>query len=202
MKISLRASAALVMATAAFFATACTETTKDFPVKKIEIVVGYELGGLNDVIARALAASMEEVSDANVLVVNRPGASGILATTEAMLAAPDGYNLLVAPISAFTNAPLMQEVHYSPEDFAGTATLSYQPFAIAVPTDSPIQTLEDLKSADGAGELTYSNMGTGHTTQVIMEQIFDDMGLKAELCRTTGPAGLCNRPSVTRQICR
>lgn len=162
------------VATLALVSSSCSSEVREYPARKIEIVVGYGAGSANDVVARAFAAGLEEVSGANVLVVNRPGAAGIVASTEAMMAAADGYNLLLAPISAFTNAPLMQKVHYSADDFRTVASLAEQPFAIAVQTDSPYNSLADLAEAPGA--LTYATLGIGHASHVLMAEILDDLG--------------------------
>lgn len=170
----LKKTVAAVLTTAALVLTACSSTLAEYPARKIEIVVGYGAGSANDVVARAFAAGMEEVSGANVLVVNRPGAAGIVASTEAMLAAADGYNLLLAPISAFTNAPLMHEVHYSSDDFHTVASLAEQPFAIAVRADAPYDSLADLANASGA--LTYATLGIGHASHILIAEILDDIG--------------------------
>lgn len=174
MRFSLRKVTTTLVATLALTLGACSSESLDYPARKIEIVVGYGAGSANDVVARAFAAGFEEVSGANVLVVNRPGAAGIVASTEAMMGAADGYHLLLAPISAFTNAPLMQKVHYSAEDFRTVASLAEQPFAIAVKKDAPYDSLADLANAPRA--LTYATLGIGHASHVLMAEILHDVG--------------------------
>lgn len=174
MTVSLKKAVTTVVTALALTVSACSSEALEYPARKIEIVVGYGAGSANDVVARAFAAGLEEVSGANVLVVNRPGAAGIVASTEAMMAAPDGYNLLLAPISAFTNAPLMQKVHYSSDDFLTVASLAQQPFAIAVKADSPYNSLADL--ADAPGALTFAALGVGHASHVLMAEILDGVG--------------------------
>lgn len=174
MTITLKKSVTAVIAALTLALTSCSGESLDYPARKIEIVVGYGAGSANDVLARSFAAALEEVSGASVLVVNRPGAAGIVASTEARMAAPDGYNLLLAPIAAFTNAPLMQEVHYSSEHFRTVASLAEQPFAIAVQADSPYNSVADL--AEAPGSLTYATLGIGHASHVLMAEILSDIG--------------------------
>lgn len=153
--------------------TSCGTGNFEYPSRKMELIVGYGAGSANDTIARSYAAALEEVSGATVLVVNRPGAGGIISATEAMLAPADGYSLLLAPISAFTTAPLMQEVHYSPEDFRTVAALAEQPFAITVAADSPYNSLEDLGQETS---LTAAILGEGHASQVVIGTIMQQLG--------------------------
>lgn len=175
MTSTIRKSVTAIFAVLGLALAGCGTDAFDYPSKKIEIVVGYGAGSANDVVARSFAAGLEEVSGARVLVVNRAGAAGIVASTEAMMAPADGYNLLLAPISAFTNAPLLQDVHYGPEDFRTVTALAEQPFAIAVQADSPYNSLADLAEAPEA--LTYATLGIGHAAHVLMEEIMDDVGV-------------------------
>lgn len=155
------------------FLAGCSTGDFEYPSKKMELIVGYGAGSANDTIARSYASALEEVSGATVLVVNRPGAGGIISATEAMLAPADGYSLLLAPISAFTTAPLMQEVYYSPEDFRTVSALAEQPFAITVAADSPYDSLEDLGKVDS---LTSAILGEGHASQVVIGTIMQQLG--------------------------
>lgn len=196
MPITFRKSVAAVITIAALALSACSGEIREYPARKIEIVVGYGAGSANDVVARAFAAAFEETSGANVLVVNRPGAAGIVASTEAMMAPADGYNLLLAPISAFTNAPLMQDVHYSSEDFRTVASLAEQPFAIAVPADAPYDSLADLAEAPDA--LTYATLGIGHASHVLMAEVLDDIGASGRAVPFEG-GGLVVQSTVSNE---
>lgn len=160
--------------------TACDNIQREFPSKKIQVLVGYGAGGLNDSVARALAASLEDVSGQTVLVVNRPGAGGIIAATEAMLAPKEGYNLFLAPSAAFTSSVLLHEVKYSAEDFAGVAAVSQQPFVLVTAGDQgtppkenrpDIHSIEDLQKDR---EVVYGAYGEGHATHMITALFLKD----------------------------
>lgn len=151
--------------------TACGSNGEqgDYPSKRLQLLVGFGAGGANDIAARSFAESFEAVSGQNMLVMNRAGAGGIIAATEAKLDAPDGYRLFLAPIAAFTSAPLMQKVRYSEEDFQSFGVISEQPFVVVVPASSPIKSIADLSA--NSEELSYATFGEGHMTHVIAGQL-------------------------------
>jgi len=84
------------------------------------IVVPYAAGGQSDVIARAMAESMQKTLNRTVLIDNRPGASGLIATKLVQSAPPDG-NTIVLQTATFANSPLLlKAANYNAEtDFAG-----------------------------------------------------------------------------------
>ncbi|MFI7481225.1 Bug family tripartite tricarboxylate transporter substrate binding protein [Kocuria sp. M1R5S2] len=161
----------------------------DYPSRDIEMLVGFGAGGLNDATARRFAASLEEELGENVLVVNRPGGGGVLASTEGANAAPDGYTLLFAPTGAFTSGMLQQQVSYDFSDFRSIQPVAENGFLIAVPADSPFRTLADLENAEG--RLTYSNFGIGHPTHLVGAAIAERSGIDAEaISYDSSPDGL------------
>src|SRR5699024_2037245 len=66
----------------------------DYPTETIEIVVPWSAGGSSDLTARALAEAMDEVVDQNVVVTNREGAGGTIATTEVATQQSDAHTIL------------------------------------------------------------------------------------------------------------
>ncbi|MFC0582190.1 tripartite tricarboxylate transporter substrate binding protein [Micrococcoides hystricis] len=143
------------------------QSADDYPNKNIEMVVGFAAGGQNDTAARKFAAALEKELGSKVLVVNRTGGGGVIAATEASRASADGYSVLFAPTGAFTSGMLRQEVSYEIDDFRSIQPVSANAFMIAVPADSPVQSLADLEKLDG--RLTYAHLGQGHSTHVIGE---------------------------------
>lgn len=150
----------------------------DYPTRDIEMLVGFAAGGHNDTTARQFAASLEEELGQKVLVVNRPGGGGVVASTEAANARPDGYTVLFAPTGAFTSGMLQQQVSYDFSDFRSIQPVAENGFVVAVPADSPYQTLEDLQSA--SGRQTFSHFGEGHPTHLIGAEIADRYGIEAD----------------------
>lgn len=180
------------IATAALALTACGPQGggngggggEDYPTKNIELIVGFGAGGHNDATARKFAEGLGEELGHNVLVVNREGGGGAIASTEASTAAPDGYQLLFAPTGAFTSVMLQQDVSYEIEDFRSIEPVADNTFVVAVPADSPIETFEDLSSIEGRA--TYSAFGEGHPTHLVGAGISEDIGIDAEVVAYPG----------------
>src|SRR5712692_6401416 len=78
-----------------------------FPTKPIRIIVPYAPGGLTDVVARHYAEQLRKSLGQNVLVENKPGASGIIAIEEMARAKPDGYTIMVGNISTNCLTPVL-----------------------------------------------------------------------------------------------
>src|SRR3954447_26009719 len=80
---------------------------QNFPAKQVRIVVGLTAGGTTDLVARILAQKLGEAWGQNVIVDNRPGASGMIGADLVAKAAPDGYTLLVTPQTSTAVAPAL-----------------------------------------------------------------------------------------------
>ncbi len=77
----------------------------EFPDKPVRIVVGFGAGGPTDIVARIVAPGMSKVLGQQVVVENKPGASGIIATESVIKSPPDGYTILIGSESDFAVAP-------------------------------------------------------------------------------------------------
>jgi tripartite-type tricarboxylate transporter receptor subunit TctC len=110
----------LVQALAAIVLSVGATLAQPWPSKPIRLVVGYTPGGGNDLIARIVAARLQEKLGQPVLVDNKPGAQSIVAAELVARAAPDGYTLLVAPSGPLSiNPAVFARLPYAPErDFA------------------------------------------------------------------------------------
>lgn len=128
--------------------------------KTVKMLVGYAPGGAADLVARAVGEALRD-SGFTVVVENRPGASGRLAT-DALLAAPaDGATLLFAPLGNLTLYPhLYKSVKFDTlKDFAPVGIASTMGFALAVPMNSPAQTLQAFLKIAGTDK-TMASFGT------------------------------------------
>src|SRR5436853_7757257 len=88
--------------------------TQTYPSKPVRLIVGYSPGGGTDVLSRVLAKYLSEAFKQSVVVENRPGAGGILATEIAAKAAPDGYTLMTTPSTHAINPGLYVNLPYDP----------------------------------------------------------------------------------------
>jgi tripartite-type tricarboxylate transporter receptor subunit TctC len=156
------------------------QAASDFPIKPITIIIGWSAGASEDMRARALAPKLGEVLGQPVVVVNKPGASGTLGLTSTAKSKPDGYTISSGSTSPILFTPHLQKLEYNPiNDFtyiAGTAT---QPYVIAVRSDSPWKTLEDLLEhvKNNPGKIKYGSPGLGHYCHIYMEVLAKSKGL-------------------------
>jgi len=119
---------------------------QDYPSKPIRIVLGYAAGGGNDLIVRVMAPRLSEGLGQAVVVENKPGAQGIIATETVAKAAPDGYTILMGPTGPMTmNPATYSKLPYdSVRDFAPIATIGQFPLLVVVSSQLPARSVKDL----------------------------------------------------------
>lgn len=154
-------------------------SSKEFPNKKIELVVPYSAGGATDMMARPFAEKLSEILGQNVVVVNSPGASGSVAAMELLKKDPDGYSLLLASAANMTIVPIATQLDYTYEDFTPIGQMTHTPIAIAVAADSQYNTLEELldDAKSSSSKLKYSSAGANSTDQIAMEILCGSLGI-------------------------
>ena len=138
---------------------------QSYPVKPIRLVLGFPAGTNVDILARPVAARMSEALGQQVIVDNRPGATGMIANELVAKAAPDGYTLLVAPGSSLTSTPhLRLKMPYdSLRDFVPVAQMNSFPQVLIVNPGVPARTVKELIALGRAkpGVLTFGSSGVG-----------------------------------------
>ena len=149
---------------------------QDFPSKPIRLVVGYAAGGPTDVIARLVAQDLQLALGQTVVVENKSGANGNIATEDVARAAADGYTLIVNTLSHNVNALLgAGKVKYDPEkSFAPVSLAVVLPQVLVVGPDSKYATVADLLKAAKAkpGTVSYGSAGNGgsaHLSAALLE---------------------------------
>jgi tripartite-type tricarboxylate transporter receptor subunit TctC len=165
--LALLASASVLTATAPGQA----QSAADFPNRPIHIIVPQAAGSGIDLQARVLALKMGELWGHQGIVENRPGANAIIGTDAVAKAAPDGYTLVYAPVSAVTvNALIYKKLPYDPlRDFTPiTQTVSNPLGGIANP-NSGIKSVKDVVARAKAepGKLNYGSFGIGNLTHLM-----------------------------------
>ena len=152
----------------------------DFHNKPIQVIVGWTAGASEDLRFRALATKMEEVLGQPVIVVNKPGAAGVVSMSLIGRAKPDGYTIGNANSGALVFVPQMQKVEYNPlTDFTFIAGTCNQPFALVVRSDAPWKTLAELIDyiKRNPGKVKYGTYGTGGGLHVYLEVLGKKLGL-------------------------
>jgi tripartite-type tricarboxylate transporter receptor subunit TctC len=150
----------------------------DFPNRPIRIVVGFAAGGGTDLTTRALQPKMQALLGQPVVVDNRPGAGGNIATEQVVRAAPDGYTLLMGTIAALAiNPTLYGNLPFDPAtDLTPISQSGSILNVLVVPVDRPWRTVAELIAAAKArpDTLTYASSGVGGAGH-LAGALFDQM---------------------------
>ena len=124
---------------------AAAETAGSYPAKPIRLVIPQAPGGSNDIMARYVGGQLAERVGRQVVVDNRPGAEGMIATEIVARAASDGYTLLMASAAFAMNPAVVRKLPYDPiKDFEWAAFLGRSPVVIAVGPSLPVNSLKEL----------------------------------------------------------
>jgi tripartite-type tricarboxylate transporter receptor subunit TctC len=151
----------------------CLAMAQPYPSKPIRILVAFPPGGPTDIIARLLGPKMTESLGQPVVVENKVGASGNIATVEVAKSAPDGYTLLVHSSAYAVNPTLFSNAGYDPvKDLQPLAVMAQQANIILVTSSFPANTLEGLKRAMLKDKLAFASPGAGTTPHLTAENLF------------------------------
>ena len=152
-----------------------------YPERPVTMLAGYPPGGLVDIVARLVAEGMKAKFPSGLSVVNRPGAAGSVAVAEVARAKPDGYTIVLTPQSALVIAAQMQDLAYrTPDDYDPVINLvAYYPM-IAVRTESPYKTAQDLVADAKAkpGAIRVGSPGEGTSSHLNLEEFMRVAGAK------------------------
>jgi tripartite-type tricarboxylate transporter receptor subunit TctC len=171
-RVTFPCIACLVLAGAAHAQTIRTGSAPAWPVKSIRLLVGYTPGGGTDIMSRVLAKYLGESVKQTVIVDNRPGAGGVLATELVAKAPPDGYTLLTTPSTHAINPGLYAKLPYdSIADFTAVGLIATSPNVFVVHPLLPVRSVRELiaLARSRPGELTFASAGVGSTTHLAGE---------------------------------
>jgi tripartite-type tricarboxylate transporter receptor subunit TctC len=153
----------LVVASAA--AVSSVAFAQAFPAKPITIIVPVPPGGVTDPVARQVAQRVAENVKQPVIVENKPGASGIIASEYVKRQPADGYTVLFGFTGSHAvNPTLYSKLPYDPQkDFQPVTLIINTPHILVVPADSPAKTVADLVALAKSkpGGLTFASQGIG-----------------------------------------
>ncbi|WP_414643276.1 Bug family tripartite tricarboxylate transporter substrate binding protein [Bradyrhizobium sp.] len=154
------------------FASSAALAQATFPVRPVHIFVPYAAGGGVDILARTLGDAVSKQWGQSVVVENRPGAGGVVASQALTTSAPDGYTLMVVASGHATNPFLYPKLPYDTfKDFTPISILASSPNILVVRADSPFKTLSDVITQAKAkpGSLSYGQSGNGTSTHLAGE---------------------------------
>ncbi|NBO77605.1 MAG: tripartite tricarboxylate transporter substrate binding protein, partial [Betaproteobacteria bacterium] len=148
-----------------FLVSTSLQAQTSFPSKPVTLIVPFPAGGIADLSARALKASLEKALGQTVLIQNRAGASGAIGAAAVANAAPDGYTWMYT-LSSIASVPEQavlngQKPPFQLEQFVPVARVTVDVVALVVRADSPYKTYQDFTAALRANPkgMTYSSSG-------------------------------------------
>ena len=164
MKLPRRNFLHLAAGAAAFPAVARIARADTYPSRPVRIVVGFAPGGPNDIAARIIAQWLSDRMGQPFIIDNRPGASGNIATESVVKAPPDGYTLVIIPLSSTVNATLYEKLPFNfLRDIAPVATISRNIFVMEVHPSVPVKTGPEFIAYAKAnpGKINWASPGSG-----------------------------------------
>jgi tripartite-type tricarboxylate transporter receptor subunit TctC len=149
------------------FGTASAQPVAPYPSKPIRLIVPFPPGGGTDILSRLIANKLTEVAHWNVVPDNKAGAGGTIGITEAVKAAPTGYDMVMGQKDNLVVGPwLYGNLPWDPtKDLVAVAHVAYTPVVIATAASSRFKTLADVVNAarTAPDTITYGSPGNGTT---------------------------------------
>ncbi|MCW5576013.1 MAG: tripartite tricarboxylate transporter substrate binding protein [Burkholderiales bacterium] len=176
MKFSARicASTCFAVALSAFAASAISQP---YPARPVKMLVGFSAGGGTDLTARIVAQKLSESIGQPVVVENRPGSGGMIATTAAAKAPSDGYTLLMAAAADTVQPAIRPSLPYDLErDFEPVSLVVTVPFALVTHPSVPARNVKELiaLARSRPGVLNYGSSGIGSSAH-LSNELFNSM---------------------------
>jgi tripartite-type tricarboxylate transporter receptor subunit TctC len=155
------------------FAFGLPAAAQDWPrLKPVHIMVGFAPGSTTDLVARLVQPKLQEALGQTVVIENKPGAGGNVATQQVKRAAPDGYSLLVTSVAYAVNPTLYPNAGYDPfTDFIPVILGPNTPNIITVNPAVAAKDLQELLALARKQQLSYASSGIGTTTHLSMERL-------------------------------
>lgn len=169
------------VATACALLAVVSPCRADYPARPIHLLVPFPAGGAVDLVARLLASQLTKDLPGTVVVENKPGAGGILATDAMAKAAPDGYTLLLTTPSHTINAALRATLPYDTEkDLAPVSIVAEIPELLVSSPSAPFDSFKGFVAyaKQHPGQLTYASAGNGTLPHVTMELLLQEAGIR------------------------
>jgi len=188
----MKSTGTTIVCAIALLCALSSASAQTYPAKPVRMIVPFAPGGNVDINARAVAPALGQALGQQVIVENRPGAGGTIATDVVAKSAADGYTLLMASSSIMTNGPaLYPKLPYDiVRDFAPVGRVAVVPLAIVVHPSLPAKTTKELIAVAKAqgGNMLMANAGVGTTNHLIAELFMIRTGTRMTLVPYKGSA--------------
>lgn len=179
---------------AAFFFTALafagTVAAAEWPARPITVLAPFAAGGTVDIVARLIGSKLSKELGQSIIVDNRGGAGGTIATSMLAHAAPDGYTLMVQHQGLAFNASLYTKLPYDPADIIPVAYIGATPNVLVVADSLPVKNVAEFLAYAKSNRVYYGSGGIGSAGHLPMELMQSIAGLKLEHVpyKGSGPA--------------
>jgi tripartite-type tricarboxylate transporter receptor subunit TctC len=159
--------------------------------KTIELIVPFDPGGGYDQYARALSGPLGEELGAEVIVVNKPGAGGLLANNDVFKAEPDGLTLEILNMTGTLGSALAgaEGVQYDPADFSYVGRMNSEPAIVVVSPDGKYSSFDDLIELGNSSEVRFSATGPGSNEYIDPTVLTSILGLNSKIITGFGGSG-------------
>jgi tripartite-type tricarboxylate transporter receptor subunit TctC len=161
----VRIATGYLLSVLSVLAAGSAAAAQDYPTRPVTLVVGYAPGGGNDAMARIAGELMSRPLGQQIVIENRGGAGGSIATRAVAKAAPDGYTLVIGGTGTLAiNPTLYGNIGYDPrKDFAPVGLIGASQLVILVNASVPAHSLKELIAYGKAnpGKLNYASAGVG-----------------------------------------
>ncbi len=157
-----------------------TVAAQAYPTKPVRMLVGFAPGGGTDTAARSVASKLTTALGQTVVVDNRPGAAGNIATELTVHAAPDGHTLLLGSIASFSvNPSLYKKLSFDPlKDLAPLTRLADSTNILVTHPSTNAKTVSELIAQAKKGNLNAGSSGIGGTGHLAIELFNIQTGVK------------------------
>ncbi|MSP96762.1 MAG: tripartite tricarboxylate transporter substrate binding protein [Betaproteobacteria bacterium] len=182
-----------VLALTCAFGALAQSGADSYPVKPIRMIVPLAAGGPSDTMARILAHKLTEVIGQNVIVDNRPGASGIVGTEIGARSPADGYTIVLVSNTIAVNPAIFRKIPYEfDKDLMAVSLLAATPYLLTVHPSLPVKSVKELIALAKArpGQLNHASGGAGTGPHLALEIFAQRSGIRIEqiVYRGGGPA--------------
>jgi tripartite-type tricarboxylate transporter receptor subunit TctC len=162
-----------MLAVTVIVAAAPVAPAQDYPNRPVRLVVGFAAGGPTDIPARFIADKLGPMLGQRVVVENKTGAGGMLATREVLAAPRDGYNLLLCTHFESINVSVYRNPQYRLDDLAPISLVSKYYYGITLSNTVPADDLDSFirYAKANPGKISYATIGAGSAQDIFGRQL-------------------------------
>ena len=164
---------AIALGAAALLSNAQARAQDHYPTRTVRLVVGFGAGGPTDIPARFLADKLGTLLGQRIIVENKTGAAGMIATRDVLAQQADGYSLLLCTHFESINTVLYKNPGFKLADVMPISLIARYYYGLAVSNSVPVKTFEEFVqyAKTHPGELSYGTIGAGSAQEIMARQL-------------------------------